>query len=241
MILLLDILREDALFCRIYIENTGKWIDGVLTYLNLDKHVADIFVSSRHFRSLVAEGTKIIVKSLDSNEEYIFTGMISTKIVSIKQQSLTIRIDEVVKFDNDRLHERFHCNYPAILIHPKSPATTSGILSDISSGGIQISSPTLFEPNTSMSIEVFFATERPIHFVGRVLRKTATKVGYNYGVIIEEIDNENAIQLNKLIESLVTEKKGIFEELKVFKRLKTAVYIILFLIACVFLTLFFLS
>lgn len=240
MILLLDILRDDSLFCRIYIENTGNWIDGVLTYVNLEKNVADIFLSVRHFRSLLSEGSKLIIKSLDSNQEFIFTGTVSKKVISIRKQSITLKIDEVVKFDNERLFERFHCNYPAIIKQNKNSNPSSGILVDISSGGILISSPMSYEPNTAINLEIFFATEQPITFVGRILRKSANRIGFSYGIIIEEIDNENAVQLNKLIENLVMDKKGIFEEFRVFKRLKTAVYVVVALVASI-LTAFFIK
>jgi hypothetical protein len=230
VILLLDILRDDSQFCRIYIENTGKWIDSILTYVNLKNNVAEVFISTRHFRSLISEGSKLIVKSLDSNQEYIFTGTVSKKIVSIRKQSLSIKIDEIVKFDNERIFERFPCNYPAIIKNSKNSNSYSGILVDISSGGILISSPNSFEPNTSLNLEIYFATENPINFVGRVLRRSTNRIGYSYGISIEEIDNNNAIVLNKLIENLVTEKKHIFEELNFFKRMKKYFYASLMLI-----------
>ena len=238
MILLLDILKDDSLFCRIYIENTNKWIDGILTYVDLKKNVADIFLSARHFRSLLSEESNLIIKSLDSNQEFIFTGTLSKKVISIRKQSISLKIDEVVKFDNERLFERFHCSYPAIIKQLKDANPASGILVDISSGGILISSPTSYEPNTPVSLEIFFATERPITFVGRILRKTSNKIGFNYGIIIEEIDNENAISLNKLIENLVTDKKSILEEFKLFKRFKHSMYWVFVLLAALFVTLF---
>lgn len=236
---LIDVLRDDSLFCRIYIEDENKWIDGILLYVNLEKNVANIFLSSRHFKSMLAEGNKVIIKSLDLEQEYVFTGTVSQKIVSIRKQSITIKIDEIVKFENIRLFERFSVNYPAILKKVNTTNTASGILIDISSGGILIASPISYEPNTAINIEIYFATDAPITFVGRILRKSANNVGFSYGVIIEEIDNENAISLNRLIEVLVTEKRGILDELRVFKRINISIYIIAGLFLAFILSLFF--
>jgi hypothetical protein len=235
---MIDIIRDDSLFCRIYIENTGKWIDGILTYVNLNKNVADIFVPNRHFRSFLSEGCKVIVKSLDSNSEYIFSGTISHKIVSIRKQSVTFKIDDVVKFDNERLFERFICHYPSILKLTKSQFSSSGILLDISSGGILIASPSVFEPNSTVNVEIFFANEHPIAFTARILRKNQSKIGYNYGMIIEDINNENAIILNKLIENLVSEKRSIINELRFFKKMKNIVYFVISLIGLILLSLY---
>jgi hypothetical protein len=233
VVLLIEVFEENSLFCKVCIEGSNKWLDGVLIHVNAEKNLADIFLSVRHFRSLFSEGDVILVKSIDSDQEYSIKGILSKKIVSMRRQSITLQILEMKEFQNYRHAERFQVNYPAIIQPISSQVNSSGILIDISSGGVLMVSPSSYEINTALNIEIFSAADGNISFVARILRKTKNNIGYTYGMILEEIDHPNALMLNKLIQSLMEEKKSILEEFHRFKRIKSMLYIFMMLILVV--------
>jgi len=223
-------LDDSSLFCKVCVEGTNKWLDGVLIHVNIEKNLADIFLSTRHFKSLFSEGDIIIVKSIDSEQEFTFKGVLSQKIISMRRQSITIEIREMSEFKNYRNSERFQVIYPAIIQQITTQVNSSGILFDISSGGVLMISPSSYEINTALNIEIFSAADGNISFVGKILRKTKINARYSYGIIIEEIDHPNSLIFNKLIQSLIEEKKGFLMEFQRFKRLKAMLYIFMMMI-----------
>jgi hypothetical protein len=225
-----DFVKDGSLFCKVSLDGSSKWLDCILLHVNLDKNLADIFISIRHFRSLISEGSRVIVKSMDEGQEYIIKGMVSSKVISMRKQSLTIEIEEITKLENHRIFARFDVNYPAIISEVSSTQTSSGVLFDISTGGIFMHSPTSFEHNTALYIEVYTASDGIIRFTGRILRKTTHKIGYSYGIVIEEIDHQNALQLNKLIQILLEDKKTLMDELDRFRRFKAILYMIVMML-----------
>lgn len=231
-------LNEQSLFCRLSIGDETNWIDGILTYVDIEKGVAEVFLSSKYFRSYFDEGSQLIVKSLDDTEEYVFTGTISNRVISIRKQSISIQIDNVIKFANYRQFVRYKASYPTIIKQSKNK-TCSALLSDISSGGMLLSSPESFETNASINIEIFFSPDSSLKFVGRIIRKISRKNGFSYGVAIEEIDIENHILLNKLIDNLMSEKKHIFQEWKVVSLIKNSVNFMAIIFIIILFILFF--
>ena len=227
---LIEDFNDGSLFCRICKQGSDKWLDGILIYINFDRNLADIFVSTRYFRSFFSEGDHLIVKSIDNGKEYTLKGRLSQKIISMRKQSITIEIEQIIKFENNRISERLDVNYPAIIQPTTSSTSSTGLLFDISSGGVFMSSPTSYDINTGLNIEIFAASEGIISFMGRILRKTQNKIGYSYGILIEEIDNQNALLLNKLIQNLLEDKRTLIDELHRFKKIKAYIYVILMLV-----------
>lgn len=226
------------MFCKIFIDSNNSWINGLLTFINVDKKVAEIFLPIRYLNSFFKDTNKIIIKSYTKNNEYIFTGSISKKVVSINKQSLSVKIDEVIKYDNLRKEERYPASYPVILTAPLGNNSYSALLVDISSGGLMIATPQEFSINSRISVEIFFSTDSSLYFKGRILRKTNNSIGFNYGVIIEEIDKHNSILLNKMIEFLALERKNIYSYWMIVQKFKNSLYII-FLLLFVIITLIF--
>jgi len=226
--LLNDLLpqNDSPIFCRVSINNDEKWVHGIITYINMEKNIAEIFLSAKYFKSYFNEGSKIVVKSLDENIETLFSGSVSKKVISIRKQAITIQINKVLSYNNQRKYEMFRVNYPCRIRYEENVSYIASI-SDISLGGGLIHSDDLFEEGKNIGIDMFVTPKITISFTGKVIRRIADKKGgYNYGVQLVDIDDANHNLLFELIEYLQTQKKHLAQEWKMFNRLKYSVYAI---------------
>jgi len=217
---------DSPIFCRVSINNDEKWVHGIITYINLDKNIAEVFLSAKYFKSYFNEGSKIVIKSLDENSETLFTGSVSKKVISIRKQAITIQINKVLSYSNQRKHERFRVNYPCRIRYEENVSYIASV-SDISLGGGLIYSDDLFEEGKEVGIDVFVTSKISISFTCKIIRRIANKNGgYNYGVQLIDVDKENHNLLFELIEYLQTQKKLLAREWNMFNRLKYSVYAI---------------
>ncbi|GAE89053.1 type IV pilus assembly PilZ [Acetivibrio straminisolvens JCM 21531] len=217
---------DSPIFCRVSINNDEKWVHGIITYINLDKNIAEIFLSAKYFKSYFSEGSKIVIKSLDENCETLFTGSVSKKVISIRKQAITIQISKVLSYNNQRKHERFRVNYSCRVRYEENISYIANI-SDISLGGGLIHSDDFFEEGRKIDIDVFVTPKITISFTCKIIRRIANKSGgYSYGVQLANIDDENYNLLSELIEYLQTQKKHLAQEWNMFNRLKYSVYAI---------------
>ncbi|MFZ5989765.1 MAG: PilZ domain-containing protein [Bacillota bacterium] len=218
--------NTSTIFCKVSIDGDDKWVHGIITYINLDKNIAEIFLSAKYFKNYLKEGCKILIKSLGEDNETLFSGSITRKVISIRKQAITVQIDKIMNFANQRKFERFHVSYSCRL-KDNSGSEFASILSDISLGGGLVYSDSSFDADSKVNIDVFISPSITLSFKGRIVRKQSVKnKGYNYGVQILDIDEENNVLLNELIEYLKVQKNHIAHEWKVFKRLKYTVYTI---------------
>lgn len=221
--------KHSTIFCRVSINDDDKWVHGIITYINLDKSIAEIFLPARYFKEYLSEGSKITVKSVDQNNEILFYGSIARKVISIKKQAVTIEIDKVLNFENNRKYERFNVNYDCLVITSKGEF--AGKMVDISLNGCMIYSNEPIEESSTVAVKVFISPEAELTFQTDVLRSKKIKSkAYSYGLQMCSIDNNNNITLNELIAYLIKQKNYIEHEWKIFNRLKYSVYTISVLI-----------
>ena len=50
------------IFCKVSINNDEKWVHGIITYINLDKSIAEVFLSAKQLMGNLTEGSKIQIK-----------------------------------------------------------------------------------------------------------------------------------------------------------------------------------
>lgn len=214
------------IFCKVSINNDEKWVHGIITYINLDKSIAEVFLSAKYFKEYLKEGSKIQIKSLGEDNETLLSGSITRKIVSIRKQAITVQLDKVLNYSNHRKTERFHVNY-SCSIKCDDKVEYWGTLYDLSSGGCMIHSVADIKPVSEVVITIFVSPSIRIEFSGVIVRKHNSKTkGFSYGIQLCEIDNENDAMLSELIKFLVTQKNHINHEWRVFKRLKLTMYVI---------------
>ena len=215
--------KNSTIFCRVSIDDNDDWVHGIVTYINLDKNVAEIFLPARYFKEYLSEGNKVTVKSMDQNNEILFYGNIARKVISIKKQAITIEIEKVLNFENNRKYERFSVNYDCLISTPKGEYL--GKMVDISLSGCMIYTNEPIEEASSVTVKSFISPEAELTFQTNVLRRKSIKNNrYSYGLQLSSIDNNNNIMLNELIAHLVKQKNYIAQEWKIFNRLKYSVY-----------------
>lgn len=215
--------KSSTIFCRVSINDNQNWVHGIVTYINLDKNIAEIFLPARYFKEYLSEGNKITVKSMDQNNEILFYGSIARKVISIKKQAITIQIDKVLNYENNRKYERFNVNYDCIITTPKGQYT--GKMIDISLSGCMIYTNEPIEEASNVTVKSFISPEAELTFQTNVLRRNSLKSNrYSYGLQMYSIDNNNNIMLNELIAHLIKQKNYIEHEWKIFNRLKYSVY-----------------
>lgn len=218
--------NDSPIFCRVSINNDEKWVHGIITYISFDKNMAEVFLSAKYFKNYFNEGSKIVIKSLDENSETLFTGSVSRKVISIRKQAITIQINKVLGYNNQRKYERFGVDYSCRIRYEENISYIASI-SDISLGGGLIYSDDLFEEGKEVDIDVFVTSKISISFTGRIIRRIANKNGgYSYGVQLIDIDDENYSLLFDLIEYLQTQKKHLTKEWDMFNKLKYSLYTI---------------
>lgn len=217
--------KKSTMFCRVCIDDSQNWIHGIITYINLDKSVAEIFLPAKYFKDFLTEGTKVTVKSMHNNNEILFYGNIMRKVISIRKQAITIQIDKVLNYKNNRKSERFNVNFDCVLKTPDGEY--SGKMVDISLNGCMVHTNEPIKEVSGITVIAHLSPEAELTFQTNVLRiKNVKKNKYSYGLELNSIDNENNILLNELIASLIKQKQHIEHEWKVFNRLKYTVYTI---------------
>lgn len=217
--------KSSTIFCRVSIDNDPNWVHGIVTYINLDKSIAEIFLPARYFKEYISEGSKITVKSMDQNNEILFYGNIARKVRSIKKQAITIQIDKVLNYENNRKYERFNVNYDCFIVTPKGEY--SGNMVDISLSGCMVYTNEPIEEASNVTVKALISPEAELTFQTNVLRRKSLKSNkYSYGLQMCSIDNDNNIMLNELISHLVKQKNHIADEWKIFNRLKYSIYTI---------------
>ncbi len=215
--------KSSTIFCRVSVNDNQNWVHGIVTYINLDKSVAEIFLPARYFKEYLSEGSKVTVKSMEQNNEILFYGSIARKVISIKKQAITIQIEKVLNFENNRKYERFSVNFDCLISTPKGDY--AGKMVDISLSGCMIYTNEPIEEASNVTVKSFISPETELTFQTNVLRRKSIKNNsYSYGLQLSSIDNNNNIMLNELIAHLVKQKNYIAHEWKIFNRLKYSVY-----------------
>lgn len=216
--------KSTTKFCRVSINDEQKWVHGIITYINLDKSIAEIFLPARYFKEYLTEGSNITVKSMDKNNEILFCGNIAKKVISIKKQAITVQIDKVLNYENNRKYERFNVSYDCNML-TETDKQISGKIVDISLSGCMIYTNEPIDENSHITVKSVISPEAELNFQANVLRaKKLKNKSYSYGLQMSSIDNSNNILLNELIAFLIKQKDKIEQEWKIFNRLKYTVY-----------------
>lgn len=215
--------KRSTIFCKVSINDNQNWVQGIITYISLDKSVAEIFLPIKYVKEYLAEGSQVIVKSMNQNNEILFYGSIAKKVISIRKQAITVQIDKVLNFENNRKYERFNVNYDCAIITPMGEY--KGKLVDISLSGCMIYTTQPIEQASNVTVRTFISPETELTFNTNVLRSKNIKNNkFSYGLQLSSIDNNNNLVLNELIAHLVKQKTYLEHEWKIFNMLKYSVY-----------------
>ena len=178
--------------------SNSPWITNVV--LNVYDNTIQIELKEGHIESLIFVGDKIKGKFSVNNLEYLFEGIVQ----SIDMSNLCvfeILIEKINAFENTRGSDRYDTHIISKMNVSKN-APIYAIVTSISPSGISLLSKCDFPLDGESYIEVFINRGCILSFDGKVMRKTPSCHGFEYGIKITNIDEENNSILSDLLNHL---------------------------------------
>ncbi len=217
-------------FCLVSAKNDSKWVQGIISYINISSKDIEVFLSDEDMQNLYSKGDRVIIKSLNNQNEFLFSGSVRKIASSLHKKALIVKIDNIREYINYRENERYYVNFDAFIITPDGGRNRANIM-DISLGGISMISDGHMRENSTVDVEIVSDPENPIALRGKIIRKKRYKRVFKYGIIIEKMDEHSENLLDALIKLLRSKKTDLEHSWKIFKRIRLAVYSISALIA----------
>ena len=217
-------------FCLVSAKNGSKWVQGIISYINIGSKDIEVFLSDEDMQNLYSKGDRVVIKSLNNQNEFLFSGSVRKIASSLHKKALIIKIDNIREYINYRENERYYVNFDAFIITPDGGRNRANIM-DISLGGISMISDGRMREDSTVDVEIVSDPENPIALSGKIIRKKRYKRVFKYGIIIEKMDEHSENLLDALIKLLRSKKTDLEHSWKIFKRIRLAVYSISALIA----------
>lgn len=210
-------------FCLISNGSNDIWSQGLISYVNTDKKIVEIFLSANPLQDSFKAQDTVTVKSLDNQKGFLFSGRIKKAASSIYQKTLTVKIDDIKDFYNYRKDERYYVKFDASIRVPGRLENKANII-DISLGGVSLATDGKFTANTPVIVEVLVDPENPIAFSGNVLRRSRYRRFYKYGIMIEDIEDKDNKLLSELIKLLRMKKTRLAHKWKIINLIRYTLY-----------------
>lgn len=221
--------ENKSTLCVISFDAGYSWTQGIIMYINLKKSLLEIFLSAKYFERNISKNSVVYIKFLCNSNESLLIGTINKKVVSMRKQAITVKIEKKSSFINNRKYERFSVNYAA-RVETECGEVFMVILNDLSLGGIRFFTNSSIEENKKICIEILVSDDKSIFFSGEILRKSSGKVGYNYAMQFEDVDDNSADSLKEILEFLSFQNRYVSQEMDLFNKVKILAYISLTLL-----------
>jgi len=158
-------------------------------------------------------GDNIVCIYFDNNEEYVLTGEVSS-ITLLFPQQLTINIDNVEKFNNQRKHIRYSVSLSANVTEPNGNEAYFCVVKNMSIVGASVTCKQEFESGAELLIDIAVSKNNIISYYGKIIRVRELPNFYEYGIVQTKIDDVNYRELVKYIQKLEEEEENMFLEEK---------------------------
>lgn len=218
-------LREfltEGLIIRTKFNDNPNWITNLIYAINEDFIEVDIGLEKDYVDNILMVGDTIKCKYTDENHEYAFVGWV-TKIKVDFPQSITIRVHQIEMFGNKRNSYRYDVYLCAIIKKSRNDGKgVFAIVTNISSKGLafvireNIGKTIDVNENSMLAsdifVEVYISPEKTLCYKGRIVRKSNSEKGIEYGVQILDIDLENEKLLNEFVDELANKDKEFYNK-----------------------------
>jgi hypothetical protein len=57
-------------------KNDSKWVQGIISYINISSKDIEVFLSDEDMQNLYSKGDRVIIKSLNNQNEFLFSGSV---------------------------------------------------------------------------------------------------------------------------------------------------------------------
>ena len=176
----------------------SEWIPNIVHSVYDDYIKIDLAID--YLESMVQVGDEIKGKYFGSEVEYLFEGKVDGIDIS-NSSFLTIRVDKINIFEDIRAYNRYDIHMISkVSISRSSPIYC--IVTSVSSSGVSLLAKSDFPLDAESYIEVFVNTNNSLSFTGKIMRKSTSENGFELGIKITEIDEQNQEILTELLDHL---------------------------------------
>ena len=224
--------KNDAIFCRISIDNGNTWVQGIITLFSAQNNSMQIYLSSKNFYKYANLKNKLIIKALYSNHENIYVGTINKNMLPNKSRTLKVHIESVLSFYDKRKYVRFLVNYSANI---KTNYTNEFRvqISDLSFGGLCFFSSHDLIQGSAMSILLNPKHMPAINLYGNIVNKIPYENEFRYSVSITPKSIHDQEKLGHVMDLLLLKQNGIKSSYFDQSRLKIFFCILSILLLCI--------
>jgi len=156
-------------------------------------------------------GDSIVCIYFDKDVEYVLIGQISN-ITLLYPHQMTIKIDNVEKYNNQRQHIRYSVSLSANVTEPNVNEVFFCVVKNISIVGASITCKHEFKLGTELLLDIAVSKNSVIFYYGKIIRVRPLPHFYEYGIIQTKIDDVNYRELVKYIQKLEEEEEGLFSK-----------------------------
>lgn len=154
-------------------------------------------------------GDSIVCFCFEDNEEYVLNGEVAN-ITLLYPQQLTLKIDSVEKFDNQRKHIRYPVSLSANITEPDFNEVNFGVVKNISIVGASITCKKELKSGSELLVDIAISKNNIISYYGKIIRVRTLPNFFEYGIVQTKIDDENYRELIKYIQKLEEEEEQLF-------------------------------
>lgn len=223
--------KNDAIFCRLSLDNGSTWIQGIITSLSFPNNSMKIYLSSKNFYKYANFKNKLIIKALDLTHENIYVGTINQATLNNKSHFIKVNIESILSFYDKRKYIRFLVNYRAdiqINNHDKFHVK----LSDLSFGGLCFFSRRNLLKDSNVLILLHSDRTSIIHLYGNIVDKIPYEHEFRYSVSIVPKSLRDQEKLGIVMDSLLLKQNGIKSSYLSHLRFKTFLIILASTLLC---------
>ncbi len=217
----IDFLKEGCIIKTKHCENPS-WVTNIVYSINNYCIEIDVGLERNYIESLIMIGDTVKCKFAEKNVEYFCTGCV-TKIQADFPQRISIRIDEIKKYKNQRENIRSDIYLCSVVKQDKEDNKgIFAIITNISVDSIAfivhdeleqiLNMPDLVQKNAKLYFAIYTSPNKQLSFGAEIKRKALNEKGVEYGVDICEIDSENQQLLNDFIKDSKEKDKAFYNK-----------------------------
>lgn len=154
-------------------------------------------------------GDSIVCIYFENDMEFVLLGEVSN-ITLLFPQQLTIKIENVEKYGNQRKHIRYPVSLSSNITDTEKNKVHFAVAKNISIVGVSLTCKEEFESGKEILIDIAVSKNNIISYYGKVIRKRALQNFFEYGIVQTKIDDVNYRELVKYIQNLEEEEDRLF-------------------------------
>lgn len=216
-----DFIIEGAVI-RTKLNDCPNWVTNVVYSINDEYIEIDIGLEKDYIDNIIMTGDTIKCKYTTEEFEYTLVGWV-TRIRTEFPQSLTIKVHDMVKFENKRDSYRFDVYLSSVVkMNSTDKKGIFAILTNISKTGAavmvreEVEKTLGIEINPDQTFKVYIETyitpQNILIFEASVIRKIPREKGFEYGLKFSDMDIDNERKLIEFINELEGQDKEIYNK-----------------------------